>query len=180
MDGAIGYEPDILAPNLDVIFCGINPAASAAAAGHNFSNPSNRFWQVLHLGGFTGVRLDPRDERRLLEFRCGITAVVRRATKRAAEVLPDEFKRARRGFEAKVRRYAPRSVAFLGKRAYCAMIGRPDVAWGCQPADFAGAGAWVLPNPSGLNKGFPLDALVAAYAELRRHLTASAAHGGGP
>ncbi|QJW93942.1 G/U mismatch-specific DNA glycosylase [Frigoriglobus tundricola] len=169
MDGAIGYEPDVLAPNLDVIFCGINPAATAAAAGHNFSDPSNRFWPVLHLSGFTDERLDPRDERRLLEFGCGITAVVRRPAKRAGEVTPDEFRRARRGFEAKVRRYAPRSVAFLGKRAYCAMIGRPDVDWGLQPA-FAGAVAWVLPNPSGLNRGFPLEALVRAYSELRQQL----------
>jgi TDG/mug DNA glycosylase family protein len=27
--------------------------------------------------------------------------------------------------------------------------------------------AWVLPNPSGLNRGFALDALVRAYSELR-------------
>jgi TDG/mug DNA glycosylase family protein len=51
------YEPDILAYDLDVIFCGVNPATTAAAAGHNFSSRSNRFWTVLHLAGFTDVGL---------------------------------------------------------------------------------------------------------------------------
>jgi len=125
----IRYEPDILGRGLDVIFCGLNPAASAAAAGHNFSNRSNRFWTVLHLAGFTDVRLQPQDERRLLEYGCGITAVVGRPTKRADEVLSEEFRKARVGFETKIRRYAPRSIAFLGKRALSTMIGQPDLEW---------------------------------------------------
>src|ERR1700749_5052844 len=79
---------DILATGLEVIFCGLNPASSGAAAGHNFSNGTNRFWTVLHLAGFTDVRLQPQDERRLLEYGGGITAVVRRPTKSAAEVSP--------------------------------------------------------------------------------------------
>ena len=167
------YEPDILACDLDVIFCGVNPATTAAVAGHNFSSRSNRFWTVLHLAGFTDVRLQPQDERRLLEYGCGITAVVGRPTKRADEVLPEEFLKARLGFETKIRLYAPRSIAFLGKRALSTMIGLPDVEWGRQPTEFAGTMAWVLPNPSGLNRSFSLDALVAAYSEFRTALLAS-------
>ena len=164
------YTSDILAPGLDVIFCGLNPASSAAAAGHNFSHGNNRFWAVLHLAGFTDVRLRPQDERRLLEYGCGITAVVPRPTKRAAEVAPEEFRQARIGFETRMRRYAPRSIAFLGKRALAAMTGRPDVSWGRFPAEFAGTMAWILPNPSGLNRGFTLEALVRAYKEFRMAL----------
>jgi double-stranded uracil-DNA glycosylase len=167
------YEPDILAEGLDVIFCGLNPAVSAAAAGHNFSGQSNRFWRVLHRAGFTDVRLQPHEERRLLEYGCGITAVVRRPTKRADEVSPGEFKAARLEFEAKMRRYAPRSIAFLGKRALSAMLDLPTVEWGQFPAGFAGTKAWILPNPSGLNRGFTLDALVDAYSELRRQIDVS-------
>src|SRR5262245_61485505 len=74
------YEPDILAEGLDVVFCGINPATTAAAAGHNFSNGSNRFWTALHLAGFTDRRLQPHEERHLLVYGCGITAVVDRPT----------------------------------------------------------------------------------------------------
>ena len=161
------YEPDILATGLDVIFCGLNPAVSAAVAGHNFSHRNNRFWPVLHLAGFTDVRLQPQDERRLLDYGCGITAIVRRPTNRAKEVSPEEFRQARRGFEAKMRHYAPRAIAFLGKRAFSIMIGQPDIAWGRHPTSFAGTMAWILPNPSGLNRRFTLDALVSAYAKLR-------------
>jgi TDG/mug DNA glycosylase family protein len=61
------YKPDIVGRGLEVIFCGPNPAASAAVAGHNFSNRSNRFWTVLYLAGFTDVLLRPQDEHRLLK-----------------------------------------------------------------------------------------------------------------
>jgi TDG/mug DNA glycosylase family protein len=161
------YESNILAHDLDVIFCGMNPASTAAAAGHNFSSRSNRFWTALHLAGFTDVRLQPHEERRLLEYQCGLTAVVGRPTRRAIDVPPSEFRKARPGFEAKIRRYAPRSVAFLGKGAFSAMMDQPDVAWGIYPAEFVGATAWLLPNPSGLNKAFTLEALVEAYSDLR-------------
>jgi TDG/mug DNA glycosylase family protein len=166
-----GYDPDVLATGLDVIFCGINPASSAAADGHNFSNRSNRFWAVLHLAGFTDARLRAEDEHQLLKYGCGITAVVARPTPTAAEIASDEFRRARPSFETKIRRYQPRVVAFLGKRALSAMLSS-EIRWGRQPLEFAGATAWVLPNPSGLNRGFTLDALVHAYSELH-----SAVHG---
>ena len=142
-------------------------AASAAADGHNFSNASNRFWPVLHLAGFTDTRLRAEDERQLLTYGCGITAVVSRPTSTAAEIGPEEFRDAKPSFEAKMRRYRPRVVAFLGKRALSAMLSTRDVGWGRQPTDLAGAIAWVLPNPSGLNRGFTLDDLVRAYADLR-------------
>jgi TDG/mug DNA glycosylase family protein len=163
-----GYTPDILGPGLDVVFCGLNPAATAAADGHNFSNRSNRFWPALHLAGFTDARLEPQDEYRLLEYGCGITAVVSRPTARADEISPAEFREARPEFEAKMRGYAPRVIAFLGKRALATMLGTPDLGWGRHPDEFAGTTAWVLPNPSGLNRAFTLDALVGAYSELRR------------
>lgn len=156
------------------MFCGINPASTAAADGHNFSSPSNRFWAVLHQAGFTDVRLRPDEERRLLTYGCGITAVVTRPTPRASDVTADEFRRAAPAFEAKIQRYAPRVVAFLGKRALAAMASRPDLDWGRQPdaaaAAVAGAQAWVLPNPSGLNRNFTLDGLVESYGELRAAL----------
>jgi TDG/mug DNA glycosylase family protein len=165
------YSSDILASGLDVVFCGMNPATSAARDGHNFSSPSNRFWHVLHLAGFTDVLLQPNEERRLLEFSCGITAVVTRPTRRADEVTSEEFRNARPALESKIGRYSPGVLAFLGKRGFSAMIARSDVDWGRYPDRFAGSEVWILPNPSGLNRGFTLDALVAAYAELRRALT---------
>ncbi len=51
------------------------------------------------------------------------------------------------------------------------MTGIAQIDWGPQPIEFAGTEAWVLANPSGLNRGFTRDALVAAYAQLRLALT---------
>jgi TDG/mug DNA glycosylase family protein len=161
------YEPEILASGLKVVFCGINPAASAQIAGFNFSNPSNRFWNVLYLSGFTDVRLQPEEERRLLDYKCGITVVVKRAIRRAEEVSLEEFRQARPEFERGIRRYAPRALAFLGKRAFLGITNTAEVAWGRQSTRIAGTETWVLPNPSGLNRSFTIDALVSAYSELR-------------
>lgn len=166
-----GYTPDILAEGLDVIFCGINPAVTAAADGHNFSHRNNRFWSVLHLAGFTDRQLRPEDEQQLLQFGCGITAVVARPTRQAREITAQEFRRARPSFEAKILTYRPQATAFLGKLALSAMTSSHHIDWGPQPFAFAGTEAWVLPNPSGLNRSFTRDALVSAYSQLRLALT---------
>lgn len=153
-----------------MVFCGINPAATAARSGHSFSHPSNRFWSVLHLAGFTDHRLRPEDERQLLTYGYGITAVVSQPTTRASDITTAEIRSAAPLFEAKVRRYAPKSVAFLGKQAARVLLPGDDLRWGRSDFRVADTPVWVLPNPSGLNRSFSLDALVTAYAELRRHV----------
>jgi TDG/mug DNA glycosylase family protein len=164
--------PDILAEGLDVVFCGINPALSAAAAGHHFSAGSNRFWRVIHRAGFTPEELRPEDDRAILRYRCGLTAVVARPTARAEQVSAEEFAAAAAPFERKIRRCAPRCVAFLGKAAYAALSEGREIAWGPQAALFGGAPAWVLPNPSGRNRAFGMDRLVSAYRALREAASA--------
>jgi len=159
--------PDILEPGLSVIFCGINPGIRAASTGHHFAGRGNRFWRAVHLAGFTPEQICPQDDHTLLQYGCGLTTVVSRPTARADELSQWEFKAAATEFEQKIERYAPQCVAFLGKMALCAMSGRRDIHWGLQPTAFGGASAWVLPNPSGLNRAFSLDALVTAYGELR-------------
>jgi TDG/mug DNA glycosylase family protein len=159
--------PDILAEDLSVIFCGINPAATAAAAGRHFVSPSNRFWRVIHLAGFTPTQIRPENDRAILQYGFGLTTAVTRPTKRAGELSPLELAGSAAGLRRKIERYAPQVVAFLGKAAYAAIAQTPGIAWGPQTAPFAGASVWVLPNPSGLNRNFTLDALVAAYGELR-------------
>jgi TDG/mug DNA glycosylase family protein len=159
--------PDILAPNLAVVFCGINPGFTAAEAGHHFLNRSNRFWRVLHLSGFTPHQIEPENDRSILQYRYGLTTAVARPTRRAAELSRGEFTLARTALEAKIRKVAPHAIAFLGKPAYAEISGLKTIPWGLQSAPFAGAQAWVLPNPSGLNRGFTLEALTAAYREMR-------------
>ncbi len=170
---APGLLPDILRADLTVVFCGINPALSAAAEGHHFAGRSNRFWRVLHQAGFTPEEILPEDDRSILHYHCGLTSVVARPTARADELSADEFTAAAAHFERKIRRYAPRFVAFLGKAAYAALSGQREIAWGYQPVTFGGAAVWVLPNPSGRNRAFSLDQLVSAYRELHRQWTAN-------
>jgi double-stranded uracil-DNA glycosylase len=86
-----GGLPDILAPNLSVVFCGLNPGAEAAATGHHFVGRGNRFWRVLHLAGFTPTQIDPMHDTSLLSFGCGLTAVVARPTASADEAKQREI-----------------------------------------------------------------------------------------
>jgi TDG/mug DNA glycosylase family protein len=157
---------DILAEQLAVIFCGINPGVMAAAQGHHFAGRGNRFWRTLHLAGFTPQELRAQNDRTILQYQCGLTAVVERPTARADQLSMHEFTAAAAAFEEKITRYAPRFVAFLGKAAYCALSGQRDVAWGLQPRTFGNASVWVLPNPSGRNRAFTLEQLVDAYRQL--------------
>lgn len=157
---------DILAERLAVIFCGINPGLLAAAQGHHFAGRGNRFWRTLHLAGFTPSQLRPEDDRTLLQYHCGLTTVVERPTARADQLSQEEFKAAAEGFENKIRRYAPRYVAFLGKAGYCALSGQREVAWGLQPQALGDIAVWVLPNPSGRNLAFTQEQLVEAYGQL--------------
>ncbi|WCM23684.1 G/U mismatch-specific DNA glycosylase [Paraburkholderia bryophila] len=159
--------PDLLEPGLSLVFCGINPGMRAASTGHHFEGRSNRFWRVLHLAGFTPEQIHPEDDHTLLRYGYGLTTVVPRPTARAADLSRSEMQLAGEAFQRKIEHYAPRYVAFLGKIALSAISGVPNIEWGLQARPFGGARAWVLPNPSGLNRGFNLDALVAAYREAR-------------
>jgi len=160
--------PDLIAPGLRVLFVGINPGLYSGAVGHHFARPGNRFWRVLHAAGFTAGVVSPFDERLLLERGLGITNVVRRTTATAAELSTDELVRGARRLRAKVARYRPRVVAFLGLQAYRVALGRPRAAVGRQEGRFGGAVVWVLPNPSGLNAHYQLPALTRLFARLRR------------
>lgn len=158
--------PEILAPKLSVIFCGLNPALSAARDGHNFSNRSNRFWRVLHLAGFTPRQLAAHEERELLAYGLGLTSAVARPTKSAGELKRHDYLEAIPELERKMREFTPSHLAFLGKAAYAAMNPKAQIEWGRQASPFAGTTVWVLPNPSGLNRAFDLVRLVEHYRQL--------------
>jgi double-stranded uracil-DNA glycosylase len=104
--------PDVVAPGLKVLFCGINPSLYTAVVGHHFARPGNRFWPALHAAGFTERLLAPREQGELLARGYGLTNVVERAT------------------------------------------------------------ASALPNPSGLNAHYRLEALARLFGELRRAVEA--------
>ena len=160
--------PDVIAPGLRVLFCGINPGLYSAATGHHFARPGNRFWPALHASGFTARLLAPWEEADLLRWRLGVTNLVARATATAAELRPEEFLAGRRRLERKVRRYRPRWVAVVGIGAYRVAFARPRAGLGRQPEALDGSGLWLLPNPSGLNANHQLPDLIRAFRALRR------------
>src|ERR1700678_555174 len=94
-----GALPDIIAGRLEVVFCGINPGMTAAIAGHHFAGRGNRFWRVIHLAGFTPEEILPENDRTILQYRCGLTAVVDRPTARADQLSAQEFIAAAECFE---------------------------------------------------------------------------------
>ena len=159
--------PDLIAPGLRVLFCGINPGLYSGATGHHFARPGNRFWPALHAAGFSDRLLSPWEERELLTRGYGITNLVARTTASAGELTREELVAGRRRLDRVVRRYAPRWVAVLGVGAYRTAFGRPKAAVGRQEEKLEGATLWVLPNPSGLNANYQLDELARLFRELR-------------
>jgi TDG/mug DNA glycosylase family protein len=167
--GAAGRTvPDLVAPGLRVLFCGINPGLYSAATGHHFARPGNRFWPALHASGLTPSILLPSQERALPDLGIGITNLVPRATAAAAELSIDELRAGRMTLERKVRRLRPRCVAVLGIGAYRSAFDRPRATAGRQPEPLGGAPVWVLPNPSGLNANHQLPDLARAFRAVRR------------
>ena len=159
--------PDVVAPGLLVLFSGINPGLYSAATGYHFARPGNRFWPALHASGFTPRVLRPAEQRQLLALGLGITNVVARATASAAELTPAEIREGGAALAAKAARLRPRWVAVLGITVYRTAFGRPGARTGRQEETLAGAGLWVLPNPSGLNAHWTAATLAAEFARLR-------------
>lgn len=163
--------PDLIAPHLKVLFCGINPSLYSAATRHHFARPGNRFWPTLYASGFTDRLLKPWEEEILLEAGLGITNLVPRATVAAAELTPAELRHGRKSLGRKILRYRPRCLAVLGIGAYRVAFDAPGAIVGLQPAMLETAVVWVLPNPSGLNANHQLPDLAKAFGALRKFVT---------
>lgn len=159
---------DVIAPDLDVLFCGINPGLYSAAIGHHFARPGNRFWPALHSGGFTPRRFAPWEDRQLLEHDCGITNLVARATVAADELEADELTAGTRRLTRTVRRYRPKIVAIIGIGAFRVAFDRPGASLGLQPERLGDTRLWLLPNTSGLNAHYRPADFARAFWDLKR------------
>jgi len=162
--------PDVIAPGLQVLFCGINPGLYTAWARHHFARPGNRFWPALFAGGFTERLIRPDQERELLRLGYGITNLVARATVGSNELSREELQAGGQVLERKIKRYRPRAVAVLGVSAFRMAFNRPEATIGAQPEAIEGAWVWVLPSPSGLNAHFTPKALAVLFNRFRLEL----------
>ena len=160
--------PDVIGPDVRVLFCGINPSLYSGATGHHFARPGNRFWRALHGAGFTTRVLAPWETEDIRAARIGLTNLVPRATRAASEVTPAELRAGAARLARIVARLRPRVVAVCGIGAYRTAFERPQARAGEQDHVIAGARVWVLPNSSGLNANHQLPDLIEAFARVRR------------
>ncbi len=158
---------DVIAPDLRVLFSGINPGLYTAAVGHHFARPGNRFWPALYAAGFTDRVLSPFEERELLKSGYGITNVVPRATASADLLTKEEIVQGGERLRAKVLRYRPRVLAVLGVGAYRTAFNQPKATMGRQEERIGDTVLWVLPNPSGLNAHYQAADLARLFRELK-------------
>jgi double-stranded uracil-DNA glycosylase len=159
--------PDVAAPGLRVLFCGINPSLYSAAVGHHFARPGNRFWPALYQSGFTPRELRPDEQDQLPGLGLGITNIVARATARADELTAGELTEGGRLLRAKTSRLHPRWLAIVGVTAYRVAFRQARAAVGPQDLTVGAARLWVLPNPSGLNASYQIDRLAQEFRRLR-------------
>src|SRR6478672_11633451 len=135
---------DVIAPDLKILFCGINPGLYTAAVGHHFARPGNRFWPALYAGGFTDRVLSPFDERELLKSGYGITNVVPRTTASADHLTKEEIVQGGKRLRLKVGRYRPSVLAILGLGAYRTAFTNPKATVGLQQEKISATLVWVL------------------------------------
>jgi TDG/mug DNA glycosylase family protein len=158
---------DVVGPDLRVLFCGINPSLLSAERGHHFARPGNRFWPALHLGGFTPRVLSPDEDGTLPALGLGITNVVDRPTRAAAQLSDAELHDGFAALSSLVADLRPGVLAMVGMGAWRTVSGVRSAGVGLQTARVGGRPVWVLPNPSGLNASYQLPALGRLFAELR-------------
>ncbi|HSK17396.1 MAG TPA: mismatch-specific DNA-glycosylase [Gaiellaceae bacterium] len=162
--------PDILAPGLRCIFCGINPGRRSAAAGAHFANPRNDFWKLLVDAALTPRLLDPSEQRTLPSLGYGLTNAAYRTTKGSSELRRADFG----GAEERLGRIAselrPDTIAFVGKTAYQGALGLARCELGPQERRLGETRLFVLPSTSPANAAVPYAERLRWFRALARSL----------
>jgi TDG/mug DNA glycosylase family protein len=158
--------PDLVGPDLRVLFCGINPGTRSGELGLHFARPGNRFWKLLYAGGFTESVLLPAEQHILPKLGVGITNLVGRVTAAASELTVTELRVGATHLEAKVGVLRPQCVAVLGLQAYRTAFRRPGATIGPQTELIASARLWLLPNPSGLQARYQMPEMNEMFKSL--------------
>lgn len=169
---------DRIAPDLRVLFVGINPGVRSAQTGHHFAGFSNRFWKLLYESGLVPEPVTFLDDDRLTGWGYGITNLIARPTPGINDLRPAEYVAGWKVLKRKIRRARPRVVALVGVTVYRAV--RPlfpgvtplprqhAIELGLQPETIHGARVFVLPNPSGRNANFSYQEMLDAFSALAR------------
>ncbi|WP_053220499.1 G/U mismatch-specific DNA glycosylase [Virgibacillus senegalensis] len=162
--------PDHLREHLNILFVGFNPSIKSSETGHHYANPNNRFWTILYRSGLTPVKLTAQEDFRLLEYGYGLTNIVARPTKEAAEITKEEYRQGRIELMGKIERYQPKTVCFVGKGVYQQYSKNRKVMWGLQENSVSQASEFVAPSSSGLVR-MKLEEIIAIYHKLSTFVT---------
>ena len=157
--------PDILAPGLRIVFCGINPGFRSAAAGAHFANPRNDFWRLLADAGLTPRLLGPEDQWELLELGYGLTNAAYRTTKGSSDLRRSDFAGSAERLGQIARELRSRTIAFVGKAAYEGAF-RERPALGRQERRLEGTILFVLPSTSPANAAVPYEERLHWFCKL--------------
>lgn len=158
--------PDVLAPGLDVVFCGINPGRVSAATGAHFANPRNDFWRLLHDAGFTPRLLEPAEQHELPRYGIGVTNAAYRTTAGSGDLRRADFTGSAERLTRIAQELRPRSIAFVGKEAYRGAFGeRPTL--GLQERRLYDTALFVLPSTSPANAAVPYAERLRWFRALR-------------
>jgi double-stranded uracil-DNA glycosylase len=159
--------PDVLAPGLSVVFCGINPGFVSAAAGAHFANPRNDFWRLLSAAGFTSRLYEPAEQFEVLEEGIGLTNAAPRTTRGSGDLRSADFAGAAERLEQLTSELRPGWLAFVGKEAYRGTFGeRP--ALGEQKRRLGETRLFVLPSTSPANAAVPWEERLDWFRKLRK------------
>jgi TDG/mug DNA glycosylase family protein len=159
--------PDVLASELRVLFCGINPGRVSAAAASHFANPRNDFWALLDAAGFTPRRLDPSEQRQALDYGIGITNAAYRTTPGSGDLRRGDFVGSAERLERFARELRPAWIAFVGKEAYRGAFGE-RAELGLQGRRLGITRLFVLPSTSPANAAVPWQERLGWFRELAR------------
>jgi TDG/mug DNA glycosylase family protein len=166
---AAGEVPDVLAPGLKAIFCGINPGRVSAAAGAHFANPRNDFWRLLRDAGLTPRLLAPHEQFELPRYGYGLTNAAYRTTPGSGDLRRLDFAGSAGRLESFARDLDPGLIAFVGKEAYRGAFNeRTDL--GLQQRKFGSTRLYVLPSTSPANAAVPYRERLRWFRRLARLL----------
>jgi len=158
--------PDVLAPGVRVVFCGINPGRVSAAARAPFANSRNDFWRLLHAAGFTPRLLEPQEAAELVRYGIGLTNAARRTTRGSADLRRADFAGAAERLEEIARSLRPVAIGFVGKIAYTGPFGG-RVEHGLQEARLGETALFVLPSTSPANAAVPWEERLRWFRAFR-------------
>jgi len=158
--------PDVLAPGLDVVFCGINPGFHSDAKAAHFANPRNDFWRLLHAAGFTPHLVEPADQFEVLAYGIGLTNASYRTTRGSSDLRKGDFAGSAERLERLALDLDPRAIGFVGKEAFRGPFGgRPE--HGLQEPRLGTTLLFVLPSTSPANAAVPWTERLRWFRALR-------------